>query len=86
MAPLAPRDLATLGVGNTGTVDTVSLERRDRLRLAELGIRPGVAVTVVGRTSGGGRLLAFGTSRVALDRTTARQVTVALHPPEAGRR
>lgn len=54
-------------------VDVPAAQRR---RLAELGIRAGALVTVLGRTAGGGRLLAIGTSRVALDRDTAACVLV----------
>lgn len=39
-----------------------------RLRLAELGLRPGVTVTVLRRTAGGGRILGIGDARVALGR------------------
>jgi len=79
-----PRDLATLEVGSTCIVGKVGLAPSDRLRLAEIGIRPGVTLTVLGRTSGGGRLLAFGTSRVALDRETAQHITAVDDP--GGRR
>ncbi len=77
---LTPADLAAVEVGRTCTVDAVSLDRGDRLRLAEMGLRPGVTVTVLGRTSGGGRLLAFGTNRVALDRSTAHRITAHVEP------
>ena len=65
-------------------MEQVGLGPRDRLRLAEIGIRPGVALTILGRTSGGGRLLAFGTGRVALDRETAHQITAV--EDQGGRR
>ncbi|GAB2933531.1 hypothetical protein GCM10027047_32470 [Rhodococcus aerolatus] len=45
-------------------------------RLAELGIRTGQPVQVLGRTAGGGRLLAVGDARVAVDRSTARGIEV----------
>jgi ferrous iron transport protein A len=45
-------------------------------RLRELGLRPGVQVTVLRRTSGGGRVLALGTTRLAVDKTTATQLVV----------
>jgi ferrous iron transport protein A len=39
-------------------------------RLAELGLRAGGRVTVLHRTAGGGRLVAVGHTRIALDRQT----------------
>ncbi|MDQ1288167.1 MAG: ferrous iron transport protein [Actinomycetota bacterium] len=37
-----------------------------RLRLAELGLRPGATVTVLRRTAGGGRIVGIGDARVAI--------------------
>lgn len=45
-------------------------------RLAELGLRRGQTVAVLGRTSGGGRLLGVGDARIAVDRSTLRAMTV----------
>ena len=47
-----------------------------RRRLAELGLRPGAHVRVVSRTSGGGRLLALGTSRLAVGRGSLDAIAV----------
>lgn len=47
-------------------------------RLAELGLRPGAEVQVMRRTSGGGRLLGVGHSRMAVDRATLRSLDVEL--------
>lgn len=47
-------------------------------RLAELGIRPGADIHVMRRTSGGGRLVGVGHSRMALDRTTLQTLHVDL--------
>ena len=47
-----------------------------RLRLAELGIRPGEHVIVIQRTSGGGRILGLGDCRIAVDRPTARRIEI----------
>ena len=44
-------------------------------RLAELGIRPGAVLTAVQKTPGGGRVVAIGDGRLALDKVTLR----ALH-------
>jgi ferrous iron transport protein A len=53
-----------------------------RLRLAELGIRPGEDVLVIQRTAGGGRILGVGDCRIAVDRPTARSITIE-HVPAA---
>jgi ferrous iron transport protein A len=52
-------------------------------RLAELGLRPGVVLTVLRRTAGGGRLVAIGDARVAVGRETARALDVSLSAPPA---
>lgn len=39
-------------------------------RLAQLGLRPGMRVTVAQKTAGGGRVVKSGTSRYAIDRET----------------
>jgi ferrous iron transport protein A len=49
-----------------------------RLRLAELGLRPGATVTVLRRTAGGGRILGVGDARVALGRGVLTAVTASL--------
>ncbi len=56
-------------------------------RLAELGLRAGESVQVMHRTAGGGRLLAVGDTRIAIDRQTARRSRCArLRPtPRADR-
>lgn len=46
-------------------------------RLAELGLRPGSTVTVLRRTTGGGRIVAVGDARVAMSRQTARRLPAA---------
>ena len=45
-------------------------------RLAELGLRPGAVVTVVRRSTGGGRIVSVGPARVALGRETLRRIGV----------
>lgn len=45
-------------------------------RLAELGLRSGARVTVLHRTAGGGRLVAIGQTRIALDRETLAALPV----------
>lgn len=58
-------------------VTDIALDDRHAFRLAELGIRPGMTVRVVQRTGFGGRVLACGTARIALDRDTAAHIFVA---------
>jgi ferrous iron transport protein A len=51
-----------------------STDSGDRLR--EIGLRPGVAVRVLQRSVFGAIVVAVGFSTVALDRETARSITV----------
>jgi Fe2+ transport system protein FeoA len=51
-----------------------------RLRLAELGLRPGDSVRVLGRTVGGGRIVGIGSTRLAIDRSVAEQLLVTRQP------
>jgi Fe2+ transport system protein FeoA len=72
-----PRDgLSATAVGVTVRLTDVDLPVAERLRLAEFGLRPGAVVTVLARTSGDGRLIGVGHSRIALDRHTAARMTV----------
>jgi ferrous iron transport protein A len=52
------------------------LPRARARRLAELGLRPGAWVTVLHRTTGGGRLIGIGQTRIALDRETSAALPV----------
>lgn len=54
----------------------VTLEPPERRRLAELGLRVGATLTVIGRTAGGGRVVALGATRIALDGRTAGRLHV----------
>jgi Fe2+ transport system protein FeoA len=71
--PLA-RALSSVPVGTTGALQLGTLPRGQGLRLAQLGLRSGAAVVVLARTSGGGRVVGVGTTRVGLDRTTSRHL------------
>ncbi|PRQ12447.1 hypothetical protein C1Y63_01250 [Corynebacterium sp. 13CS0277] len=76
--------LATVPLGRRCEILGVSvLEDALRRRLAELGIRPGMAVSVTQRTSGGGRVIKVGDTRYALDKLTARALRV--RPAREGR-
>jgi Fe2+ transport system protein FeoA len=45
-------------------------------RLAELGIRPGAALRIQSRTSGGGAILAIGDDRIAVSRQILASIEV----------
>lgn len=47
-----------------------------RTRLSALGLRPGRQLHVVGKTSGGGRILAVDGARIAVDHATAAGLLV----------
>lgn len=68
-------DLAQVPVGATATIVGADAHPRRR-RLAELGLRPGATVRVLHRSAGGGRVLAVGALRIAVDRPTLRLVDV----------
>lgn len=51
------------------------------LRLAEVGLRIGSRLVVMSRTAGGGRVVAVGHARIALDREVASRLRVATVEP-----
>jgi ferrous iron transport protein A len=53
-------------------------------RLAELGLRPGAALQVLARTSGGGALLGLGDDRLAVARSVLAGVEVEIASSGAG--
>ena len=57
-------------------VDGIDLDDRHRFRLCEIGLAPGTGLRVVQRSAFGGRVIAFGNERVAVDGGTARAVRV----------
>ena len=74
----AVTSLAAVPLGTVGALALGSLPRGAGLRLAQLGLRAGAAVTVLARTAGGGRLVGVGTTRIGLDRQTSRQLELRL--------
>lgn len=68
------RTVTDAPLGAALTVIAVAADARALRRLAELGVRPGVKVSVLRRTAGGGRIVSVAGSRVALDATTARAI------------
>ena len=71
--------LATAPLGVPLQLGVAALPAPRRLRLAELGLRPGATVTLLRRTAGGGRIVGVGDARVAVGRTVLGQVPVV--PP-----
>lgn len=61
------------------------LEPARSRRLAELGLRAGARVTVLHRSAGGGRILAVGDARIALDRATLRLLPLRPQTAEPSR-
>jgi len=53
-------------------------------RLAELGIRPGAALRIQSRTSGGGAILAIGDDRIAVSRQILASIEVGSEVPSHG--
>ncbi len=53
-------------------------------RLAELGIRPGAALRIQSRTSGGGAILAIGDDRIAVSRRILASIEVTAEVPAHG--
>lgn len=54
----------------------VDLDERHRFRLCEIGLAPGAMLRVTQKGMFGGRVIAFGSERIALDRDTARAIHV----------
>lgn len=68
--------LDAVPAGRTVVLGALQLPPLRVRRLAELGLRRGQRVAVLHRTAGGGRLLAVGDTRVAVDRATLRTLSV----------
>lgn len=74
-APESKR-LSDIPTGETVVLSAPHAEPQLCRRLAQLGLRPGMSVTVGNRTSGGGRVVRTGTTRYAIDRHTLEQMDV----------
>ncbi|MBN2176665.1 MAG: ferrous iron transport protein A [Demequinaceae bacterium] len=68
--------LIDLTPGVDARVTGVRASGGDSLRLTEIGLRPGEKVRVVQRAGLGGRLIALGCGRIAVDAGTARRIEV----------
>lgn len=73
-----PRTLTDVPTGSSGVLGAPRVTATQLRRLAELGIREGVRVVVLLKTSGGGRVLAVGDDRIALDSGTLRHLPVVV--------
>jgi ferrous iron transport protein A len=72
----SPRTLRDLAVGESAVLAEPRLPTIQRMRLAELGLRPGERVRVTQRSIAGARVIAVGGSRIALDAGTAALLPV----------
>ncbi|WP_288270757.1 ferrous iron transport protein A [uncultured Bifidobacterium sp.] len=68
-------------VGQDMRVTGVRMDERHVLRMLELGIRAGGLVRVTQRSNFGGRVIAIGTGRIAVDAATAQSITVRSAEP-----
>lgn len=58
------------------TITNIDLDERHRFRLLELGLRVGTDLRVTQHGSFGGRVIARGAERIALDGGTARRIHI----------
>ncbi|AZA11973.1 FeoA domain protein [Corynebacterium gerontici] len=71
--------LCNVPCGNSCKISRISeinLSPTTQRRLAELGLRAGMKVTVTQKISSGGRVLKIGTTRYAIDGNTASELLV----------
>ena len=76
----APRSVRDLMVGESAVLGVPLVDRAQRIRLAELGMRPGQPVTLVQRGVGGARIVSVSDSRIALDSRTAARIPLVSGP------
>lgn len=69
-------DLAHWPTGTDARVLAVDVGAAARLRVGELGLRPGAVVRVTHRAAFGGRVVAIGAQRFAVDAATCARVVV----------
>ncbi|EEI16130.1 FeoA family protein [Corynebacterium lipophiloflavum] len=69
--------LIDVPVGAQAVIDEHTLDASTSQRLRELGMRPGASVTVVQKTSGGGRVVRVGSARYALGVQALRSIGVS---------
>lgn len=74
----ARSSLIDVPVGAQAIINATNADAQASRRLRELGLRPGAQVTVVQKTSGGGRVVRVGTTRYALGAPALRSIAVAI--------
>lgn len=72
-------NLATFPTGHDAQIVGLDTEPGLALRMSELGLRVGAVVRVVHHARGGGRVVAVGADRIALDLVACQGVRLA--PP-----
>ncbi|MFI2755098.1 ferrous iron transport protein A [Cellulomonas sp. P22] len=70
-------NLAEWPVGACARVVAVDAEQSMRLRMSELGLRAGAVLHVTQRAAFGGRVVAIGAQRFAVDSQTATRIEIA---------
>jgi ferrous iron transport protein A len=70
------RTVRDLRAGECAVLGEPDLDRGQRMRLAELGLRAGESITLAQRGVGGARVVAVAGSRIALDARTAARLPV----------
>ncbi|PAU67250.1 FeoA family protein [Bifidobacterium criceti] len=58
------------------TITAIDIDERHRFRMLELGLRVGTIIRVIQKSNFGGRVIAKGTERIAIDGHTAARVAV----------
>ncbi len=76
-APAAAGSLIDVPVGARAVIGAHTSGAPASRRLRELGLRPGACVTVVQKTSGGGRVVRVGNTRYALGAPALRSIAVS---------
>lgn len=66
--------VADAPLGRDLQVAAIDLDNRHAFRLAEIGIRTGMSVRVIQKGNFGGRVVAMGSQRIAVDGATARAI------------
>ncbi|NMM32357.1 MAG: ferrous iron transport protein A [Cellulomonas sp.] len=69
-------DLGSWPTDTDARVVAVDLEHSTRLRLSELGLRVGALVRVTHRAAFGGRVVAIGADRFAIDGRTCTRIAL----------
>ncbi|MCC2313890.1 FeoA family protein [Cellulomonas xiejunii] len=70
-------DLSSVPTGGFARVLSVDLDEGPRVRLRELGVRPGGELRVTQRGAFGGLVVGVGADRFAVDASTAASIRVA---------